>query len=181
MTEPLEFKEFGKIHRLYRQVIVTEKIDGTNACVIVDADGRVGAQSRSRVITPLDDNAGFAAWVFAHEEELRGLGPGHHFGEWWGRSIQRNYGLAERRFSLFNVHRWGETRPACCHVVPVLFAGDAHYGFDIVKVALDGLRACGSVAAQGFMRPEGVVAYHTQADALFKVTLERDDEPKGKP
>lgn len=32
----IEFREWPKIHRLNREVIVTEKIDGTNACIIVD-------------------------------------------------------------------------------------------------------------------------------------------------
>lgn len=177
----IEFKEFPKIHRLNRQVIVTEKIDGTNACVVVGDDGSVAAQSRSRLITPADDNYGFAAWVEAHKAELLELGPGHHYGEWWGAGIQRKYGLRERRFSLFNTHRWGESRPACCHVVPVIAMGDPSGGcpFNIVQRAVDDLALTGSIAAPGFMRPEGVVAFHVASGALFKVTLEKDSEPKG--
>jgi hypothetical protein len=84
---------------------------------------RTPRRSRSRWITPDDDNFGFAAWVEANRDELLTLGPGRHFGEWWGSGIQRGYGLpkGEKRFSLFNVSRWGESRPACCHVVPVLY------------------------------------------------------------
>lgn len=177
-----EFKEFPKIPRLNRTVIVTEKIDGTNACVVVsDAptfDERiVTAQSRSRIITPENDNFGFAAWVKENEAVLRQLGPGHHFGEWWGLGIQRGYGLQERRFSLFNTHRWGQTRPACCHVVPVLAIWN---GFAAVDQAMAKLRTEGSVAAPGFMQPEGVVAFHGHSQTLFKVTLEKDEEPKSK-
>lgn len=172
-----EFKEFGKIHRLNRKVIVTEKLDGTNACVVVREDGTVSAQSRSRVITPTDDNFGFAAWVSANADTLRELGPGYHFGEWWGQGIQRKYGLTEKRFSLFNVHRWSDSRPGCCHVVPVLAEG---IGFGLVNECIERLRLEGSVAAPGFMKPEGVVAYHTPGNALFKVTLERDEEPKSR-
>jgi hypothetical protein len=58
-----------------------------------------------------------------HRDDLLTLGPGRHFGEWWGAGIQRRYGLTEKRFSLFNVTRWGEARPACCHVVPTLYRG----------------------------------------------------------
>ena len=116
------FRPFPKVPRLMRPVVVTEKIDGTNASVCVYPDGTVRAGSRKRWITPEDDNFGFAAWVRDHAEELRGLGEGHHFGEWWGRGIQRGYGLQTRRFSLFNVDRWNADNPppACCHVVPVL-------------------------------------------------------------
>jgi hypothetical protein len=174
-----EFVPFPKIARLNREVIVTEKIDGTNAVVLVGEDGSVRAGSRSRWITPEDDNFGFARWVAEHTEELRGLGPGRHYGEWWGAGIQRRYGLSETRFSLFNTSRWGDAaaRPACCHVVPVLELG-VHIN-DAVTSALYQLRRDGSRAAPGFMRPEGVVAYHTASGQLFKVTLEKDEAPKG--
>jgi hypothetical protein len=178
----IEFREFPKIARLNREVIVTEKIDGTNACVIVSDDGlSLAAQSRSKLITPTDDNFGFARWVEANTAELLRLGPGHHFGEWWGSGIQRGYGLpkGEKRFSLFNVSRWSdnETRPGCCHVVPVLTWGR---GFECVYTALDGLRFAGSLASPGFMKPEGVVAFHAQGNLMFKATIEKDEEYKGK-
>jgi hypothetical protein len=177
----VEFKEFPKIARLNREVIVTEKIDGTNAAVVISEDGgTIGAQSRSRIITVDDDNFGFAKWVSANRDELLAkLGPGHHFGEWWGSGIQRGYGLTEKRFSLFNVSRWADpaVRPSCCHVVPVLATGNA---FEPVLAGLTWLRESGSQAAPGFMKPEGVVAFHTQGNLLFKVTLEKDEEWKGK-
>lgn len=176
-----EFREFPKIPRLSRECIVTEKIDGTNASVYVAEDGTVRAGSRTRWITPSDDNHGFAAWVSDHAGELRsGLGAGHHFGEWWGCGIQRGYGLTEKRFSLFNVSRWGDdtARPACCGVVPVLYRGM----FD--TFAIDGLlntmREQGSVASPGFMRPEGVIVFHVAGNLMFKKTVEKDAEWKGK-
>lgn len=175
----IEFKEFPKIARLKRETTITEKIDGTNACVIVTEDGQIAAQSRSRLITPEDDNFGFARWVADNAEELAKLGPGHHYGEWWGAGIQRRYGLAEKRFSLFNTARWNENnpnRPECCSVVPVLWQGDLS-GVDTV---LNQLRESGSVAAPGFMNPEGVVVYHSSSRTMFKVTLEKDEEWKGK-
>jgi hypothetical protein len=180
----IEFREFQKIARLNREVIVTEKIDGTNAAVVISDDGKIiGAQSRSRLITVDDDNFGFAKWVEANREELlEKLGPGHHFGEWWGRGIQRGYGLAEKRFSLFNVSRWSDdaVRPACCHVVPRLLSHHLLVGFAGVYSAIQLLREHGSVAAPGFMKPEGVVVFHAQGRLSFKVTLEKDEEWKGK-
>src|SRR6478609_4562760 len=119
-TSMPEFQEFPKMPRLSREVIITEKIDGTNAQVLITPEGEIHAGSRTRWITPESDNFGFAAWVRDNREQLLQLGPGRHFGEWWGSGIQRRYGLTEKRFSLFNVKRWGESRPACCHVVPVL-------------------------------------------------------------
>lgn len=173
-----EFKEFRKIPRYNREVFVTEKIDGTNGCVVVGEDGSVVAQSRSRIITPEADNFGFAGWVQKNADTLRQLGPGYHFGEWWGVGIQRGYGLTERRFSLFNVDRWRDERPDCCHVVPVLARGLLRDG--VVDEALDWLAINGSAAAPGFAKPEGVIVYHTAGNLYFKATLDKDDEPKGK-
>lgn len=183
VTTQREFVPFPKIARLHRDMVVTEKIDGTNAAVVVTEDGEVYAQSRKRVITPEQDNFGFARWVAEHTDELRELGRGHHFGEWWGQGIQRGYGLDEKRFSLFNVARWGEPyadaempRPACCHVVPEI----VRYTFDEgwIARALELLRERGSYAAPGFMDPEGIVVYHTASHQLFKVTLDNDGQPK---
>ncbi len=117
-----EFKEFPKMPRLSRDVIITEKIDGTNAHVLIQsmedkpADGALfranglalWAGSRNRWLTKEQDNFGFAAWAERHGDELMALGEGRHFGEWWGSGIQRGYGLmnGEKRWSLFNVARW---------------------------------------------------------------------------
>ena len=117
-----DFVGFSKIARLSREMVITEKIDGTNGCIFIGEDGEFLVGSRSRWITPENDNHGFARWVYDHKNELMSLGPGRHFGEWWGSGIQRGYGLTkgEKRFSLFNVKRWKEERPSCCYVVPVL-------------------------------------------------------------
>lgn len=174
-----EFTEFPKIYRLSREIIITEKLDGTNAQVHVAPDGTVLAGSRSRWITPEDDNFGFARWVKEHEDELRtGLGFGSHFGEWWGAGIQRRYGLTEKRFSLFNVSRWtDEVRPACCGIVPTLYTGT--FDTNVVDTILLDLKNNGSKASPGFMQPEGVVVFHVHSGVMFKKTLDKNDGHKG--
>jgi RNA ligase len=186
-----EFQEFPKMARWTREIIITEKIDGTNGAVLIEAteghessaalwqrDGiSVYAQSRSRLITPAEDNFGFARWVQENAEELAsGLGVGRHFGEWWGAGIQRRYGLAEKRFSLFNVSRWGDSPPALCHVVPLLYRGMMAPG--LMESAVSALAISGSIAAPGFMDPEGVVLFHVAANVGFKKTIKKDDAPK---
>jgi len=171
-----DFEPFPKIARLYRDVVISEKIDGTNAQVVVGEDGSVRAASRTRYITPEDDNYGFARWVAEHADGLRDLGPGRHFGEWWGLGIQRNYSQTRKRFSLFNVARWGAERPECCDVVPVIYQGVFTIG--CVPEAVKRLRNEGSLAAPGFMKPEGIIVWHEAARQLFKVTVENDTEPK---
>lgn len=52
----LEFQPWPKIARLNRDIVITEKIDGTNAAVHINAEGKlVGVQSSSRFITTDDD------------------------------------------------------------------------------------------------------------------------------
>ena len=200
----IEFQEFPKIPRYRREVAISEKIDGTNACVrwephdinvmnetalaitnLTDQHGvdlgpyELHAQSRSKFIVPgkNTDNYGFASWVKANFESLRALGPGAHYGEWWGQGIQRGYGLTEKRFSLFNVNRWGAERqpaPACCHVVPLF----GYYQPDQIASCVIDLQQNGSRAAPGYMTPEGIIVWHSQSKQYYKILLENDDTPK---
>ena len=192
--KPPEFRAFGKIPRDFRDICITEKIDGTNGCVVIgaldeDGDALVHVQSRKRIITPDDDNFGFARWVYDYADELVDrLGPGHHFGEWFGRGIQRGYGLRGRRFALFNTGRWTrhEDRAtpermyipadACggtLDVVATLYEGPNE--MDQVRAALRILGEYGSQQVPGFPQPEGLIVYHTAGGHYFKVTLDHDE------
>ena len=193
-----EFVGFPKMPRLSREIIVTEKIDGTNACIFIDDDMNMFVGSRTRWITPQDDNYGFAKWCEEHRDELLTLGPGRHFGEWWGSGIQRGYGLpkGEKRFSLFNVTRWAlhgttpglisispdgiwkyqDILPKCCDVVPLLYRGPFDTGN--IELVLSELQSHGSWASPGFMKPEGIVVFHTAGNFGFKKTIEKDEVPK---
>lgn len=171
--DDMGFRPFPKIARLYRDIVVTEKIDGTNASIIVGENGEFATASRNRLITPEDDNFGFATWAYANRDHLAGtLGPGRHFGEWWGKGIQRGYGMAYKVFSLFNTSRWEGLHEDQLRCVPVLYKG----AFDeqIIKHALHMLLGSGSQASPRFMSPEGVVVYHTQGNHLYKITLDGD-------
>ena len=175
-----EFEGFGKIARLSRPCTITEKIDGTNAQICITEDGQFLTGSRSRWITPEDDNFGFSKWAHEHKDELMTLGVGRHFGEWWGLGIQRGYGQSVRQFSLFNTSVWWDSmkRPECCGVVPVMYEG----AFDsaAINYVLSNLSIHGSHAARGFMEPEGIIIYHHAANLYFKKTLDKDDQWKGK-
>lgn len=194
----MEFQEFPKMARLSRPCIVTEKIDGTNAQIWIAPDGdQLLIGSRTRWITPKDDNFGFASWVMANEDEIRKLGPGRHFGEWWGKGIQRGYDVPDKRLSLFNVSRWclrghePQARPSanpkadpkmqnvlpeCVGLVPILWEGT--FSVQAVEASLASMEAHGSLAAPGFMDPEGVVVFHVAAGIGFKKTIKGDEVPK---
>lgn len=203
-----DYPAFGKIPRLFRDIVITEKIDGTNGLIAVypntvdfvpDEPGMVAvggqdgenyiirAGSRNRWLSVTQDNFGFAAWVDTNAEALVDLGPGLHYGEWWGSGIQRGYGLTkgEKRFSLFNTSRWGDNLPSVLGlgVVPKLYEGpntpESIFNESPVEAALYRLEGDGSFAAPGFMRPEGIIVYHTAARTYSKVTLDNDGKPKG--
>ena len=175
-----KFVGFPKIPRYSRECIVTEKLDGANCQIVIDEDGTMRVGSKNRYITPDNDHHGFATWAQDNIVELLKLGPGRHFGEWWGFRINRGYGLKEKRFSLFNIKRWGDllVRPNCCFVVPIIDQG--MFTTEMVGRALDFLRRNGSLASPGFMQPEGIVIFHVQGNLMFKKTILRDEVPKGK-
>ena len=62
-------------------------------------------------------------------------------------------------------------------MVPVLVHG-LLTDVNVLEV-LNSLKTVGSVAAPGFMNPEGIVVYHTPSRNLYKMTLDKNDEHKG--
>lgn len=177
MSNEIEFMEFPKMPRLSREIIVTEKIDGTNAQIFIGENGEFLTGSRTRWITPESDNFGFSAWAHDHKDELLQLGPGRHFGEWWGCGIQRKYGVADKRFSLFNTDRWSDGGlPECCLIVPTLYRGP--FSTEDIDKCLADLAENGSYAAPGFLDPEGIVVFHLAGRVGFKKTIKKDDVPK---
>jgi len=169
----IEFRVWPKIPRIENEkTFFTEKIDGTNACVIITAEGEFACQSRKRLITPEDDNFGFARWAHEHKDELMTMGEGHHYGEWWGSKIGRCYDLEERRFSLFNTARWNPDNPnlpECCNVVPIIDA-------ETIEEATEFLVTNGSQAAKGYMNVEGLVMFKYLTKSYYKIII---NKPKG--
>lgn len=170
-----EFKEFDKITRFYEQdVVVTEKIDGTNGLVWISDDlSIVRAGSCTRWISTTDDNYSFAKFVDANAEDLKKLGPGYHYGEWWGQGVQRKYGMDKKVFSLFNVHCWSDEslRPACCDVVPTLYTGLINP--EVVQRFSVPLSHSMAAIKYGvnFYDTEGVMMYFSKAGTYFKAPV----------
>jgi hypothetical protein len=211
LVDEYNFVTFPKIPRLFRDITVTEKLDGTSGVIMIapsilgcdtenvplldvtveDVNYYVWAGSRNRWVYNRkgEDNSGFAAWVVERAPLLvEILGEGRHFGEFWGSGIQRRYGLTgdDKRFSLFNpkwttVLREREINdkpiPKGLGTVPVLYEGI--FLTREVEDCLFRLRTFGSVAAPGFLDPEGVVVYHTAAKQYFKTTIKSDEKGKG--
>lgn len=178
----ITFETFRKIPRYSRDIVITEKIDGTNAQIYIEGD-LILAGSRNRWLDPHSDNFGFCNWVYNNKKEIiELLGDGRHYGEWWGHGIQRGYNLKEKRFSLFNVKKWEginkEIGTSSIFCVPILYYG--YHDQVIIEECLNALKEFGSKAEPGFMKPEGIVIYHTAANVYFKKTIEKDETFKGK-
>lgn len=222
-----EFIKWESTARLFRDVVITEKLDGTNACVIferiapeenddISLIGKspvrifndngyafaVYAQSRNRLITPSNDNAGFAKWVEKNADRLfHVLGEGRHYGEWWGQGIGRKYDMTEKVFSVFNTAGWfkeevneyeeltsrairaGHLATLGIHIDAVPVLGVHTFNEEVIRGQADLLRLNGSLATLKytggrFSKPEGICIYHKGADRVFKYTFDSNDKHK---
>lgn len=91
------------------------KIDGSNGSVMLTPEGKIAAQSRTKIITPQDDNAGFAKWVNDNIDYFRALDFRSHdadnkqketvtiFGEWAGSKIQKRTSISKIDRKIFAV------------------------------------------------------------------------------
>lgn len=169
----VEFQSWPKIPRaVLGDVVITEKMDGTNACVIIQDGEIVGVQSRNRMLNlgKENDNYGFAQYVWDNKDKFLALGEGRHYGEWVGLGIQGNpHCFPEKRFYLFNTRRFGvhNPPPEGIYVVPVLYHGE--YSGDIVDTVMRTLK--GTSEASNY-KAEGVVVYFPRLDAMEKHTFE---------
>jgi len=136
MIEFIPFPKIGQFRNTIKHVRMTDsplpvleyegtiKLHGTNAAICQDEDGNIWFQSRKRVITPDDDNHGFAEYMannvgykrlqslFA-EVKLKNSQDHNYpiaiFGEWCGGNIQNGVALSEleKMFVIFGI-RLGE-------------------------------------------------------------------------
>jgi RNA ligase len=115
-----QVKDNAKYHNMPTPTLTfqgTVKLHGTNAGVVLLPDGTIQVQSRERIITPLDDNAGFAMFVEQNKAYFKSLlymfadlttnqnDSVQIYGEWCGGSIQKSVGLNKlsKMFIIFAV------------------------------------------------------------------------------
>jgi hypothetical protein len=172
------FESFHDIKRLETMfVTVTEKIHGSNAQIAISDDGtQLKAGSRNRWLSADHDNYGFYRWVHDNREALLAfLGPGRHYGEWYGAGIGPGYGMKEKRFALFNTTRWepGTQLPTGVDIVPVLYAG--LYSPQVIEETKVKLKTGGSALVLGYMKPEGIVVYFANFRSRMKSVFDKEE------
>jgi hypothetical protein len=116
----IKFSEIEQFRHVVRNApkeelvfVGTVKLHGTNASVVFEKDGSMYAQSRSKIITPEDDNAGFAKFAYSNVALLEWIDLKVRevieceelviFGEWCGRGVQKGVGVSEleKMFVIF--------------------------------------------------------------------------------
>ena len=163
--------QFKRLRRsaLFRDVTISEKIDGTNAQVFVVAEDRgrrqpgrgLGGSLRKR--TTSVSRRGSPIMLTSCASSAQDV----ISAEWYGRGIQRRYGLQDRRFALFNSCTDGpRSARRAAAIVPVLTTRTM--GADVVSECLETLRSGGSLARSGFHAPGGIVIYHHASGGMFR-------------
>jgi tRNA-binding EMAP/Myf-like protein len=82
------------------------KLDGTNGGIQIFTNGTIAVQSRSQIISPENDNLGFANWVNQNIDYFANLASSEHatiFGEWCGKGIQKRTAVSECDRKIFAV------------------------------------------------------------------------------
>ena len=178
------FKPWPKLGRVNKETItITEKIDGTNAAIIVENGKLVGTQSRSRLLSDTEDNHGFHKWAMKNADVFAQLGDGHHFGEWAGKGINKNrMGLDGKKFFLFAWYAETKIEHPEIEYVEVLFQGPRSE--DNIITTFNRLYAFGYMGEDGVWvenkrtyTPEGIVIYYHNSKHMEKMTI---DFPDGK-
>lgn len=191
-----EFKSWGSTPRENKNKTITEKIDGTNACLVI-TNGKVIAQSRKRIITPEDDNYGFARWAYENAGALMDtLGYGYHYGEWYGEGIQKNpLGIEGKRFALFHPTKYNEgngyilEKVDGLETVPLLHHGQCDV-WTIPNIMQDldtyGSKVKGAKTTPVYIpgtdefffnqaaRPEGIIIWNNETRTRTKMLLDND-------
>lgn len=174
----MEFKSFGKIENISKMYMsITQKIHGSNGQIYIFEEGsdfNMLIGSRTRWITPDDDNYGFAKFCLERKDEIINLlGPGRHFGEWAGPGINAGEGLAEKTFFLFNWQKFKDPmpKPPNFSTVPVLYTGKL--SMQMIESVMDDLKTTGSRIAQGYMKPEGIVI--KVDETYYKKTFDKEE------
>jgi hypothetical protein len=197
------FEKWKSIPRLNKEVIVTEKIDGTNAQIHIEAvqrhsDGSMPIEHTGpEVLATIEQPNGVVGEVYVIRAGSRSRylsleDDNFGFARWVssnseelfkfgpGRHYGEWYGVGiQRGYNLSERRlamfnpRWAIEGPSVVDSTPVL---GLMQGFDqdLLETIWYDLKTTGSRAVPGFMDPEGIVVYHTAANQMFKQTFEFD-------
>ena len=186
----MSYPSFPSIERLENLYChITEKVDGTNGLIEIgiqtDLLLTVNFGSQNRYISSHDDNMGFVNFFEQHTGDIFNIYdmikeekgditlPLHIYGEWFGKGIQRGYGLADKHFMPFS--EFLATKLIDAGVPNIKMPVTLHSGkFSIATLdgCMNKLKDEGSQVIPGYNRPEGVVIYFPTYNFRLKETFE---------
>lgn len=191
----MKYPSFNKIERLENiYCIISEKIDGTNGLIEINYDS-VKFGSKNRYLESHEDNAGFMNFYSYHknifintakelnEKEIEISGetltkyeeiyPIHIYGEWFGKGIQRGYGLDKKFFMPFNPE-YAELliEHEVPHIVRPYILYEGKFSEKVATSSMHFLKEEGSYVIPKYMKPEGIVIYFPKYNFYLKDTFE---------
>ena len=163
----------------YGNVMVTEKIDGTPAVLVVEEElgsrqRNVALEGRAATLDSATD------WFFANRRKLtRALSVGVYDAVWVGTE-GRDYGLEDPALVILDPSGYDPDDPRKYDGVegmrhaPVLYHGPVkpENGQDPVEEALRRLKFAGSAFSPGYKRPAGVIVTMLESGVNFSVDLD---------
>ncbi len=182
----MEFIKYLKTKRFTSNIIITEKIDGTNAQLVWDEDHQIlrcGSRNRYLNYSYEPDNFGFAAWVDKNREVLTKYFKDFDYpiyGEWWGKGIQRGYEVDQKYFSIFHTGLFGDKIPQELYNIGVRYVPVLYEGLNVddpIHTIYHQLFDQGSKLKYNYMNPEGICIFFKDTGTIFKMTYEYE---KGK-
>ena len=194
------FSSIERLENIY--CIISEKIDGTNGLIEIQNkanNSNTGSMivkfgSRNRYISFSDDNAGFANFFRHYEKKFKNMAkeiiassynedsqtdeiptenyPLRIYGEWFGKGIQRGYGLKDKffmPFSTFYAEKLIEYQVPNIVKPNIMYTGK--FSQEIADTCMQTLTN-GSLIIPEFKRPEGIVIHFPKYNFRLKQTFE---------
>jgi len=194
MSEYPKYPSIERFENIYS--IISEKVDGTNGLIEIEYDDGLLAVrfgSRNRWLTLSSDNAGFMNFfaMFAKKiaivpDILRAKAvneldnrnkvcsnPIRIYGEWYGKGIQRGYGLDTKYFMPFHtILAEALIEANVPNIMPPHIMYTGKFDKQIADDMMNLLRTHGSGVTPGYFNPEGIVVYFPTYQFCLKDTFE---------
>ncbi len=178
MSEHIKFPKIPRVEKV--EVIITEKLDGTNALIYIDDNGDMKFGSRNRWLTEDSDNHGFYTFCMKNKDMLARLGRGYHYGEFIGSGIARQYGFTngERKLYMFDARLVDRELGDNIKVVPILKQATLHdmTGLFDLRDYINPSTTVRESTINKDTRMEGVMIFLTHLNKYIKVIYDKSGD-----
>ena len=200
MSEYPKYPSIERFENIYS--VISEKVDGTNGLMEIhevfpkpdsDVTHVVTFGSRNKWIDVHSDNAGFANFFTPHIDKIVRVPeilkanavneldnrnkacnmPIRIYGEWFGQSIQRTYGLKQKLFMPFHtLLAKALIEAGVPNIIEPFIFYTGKFDKSISDGFMDTLKTHGSCVVPGYFQAEGIVVYFPTYNFCLKDTFE---------